>query len=229
MIQEIDIGGNVDVECGSMARDSSSREPLTPVQKRIQQAALRLFTEKGVDGVNVKDLAGSARVARGTIYNNQRDSIEKLFQELAGQLSVEMHQRVVATMVDVDDPAQRLAMGIRLFIRRAHEEPEWGAFIVRFGMNNSVLREMLSGPPRKDVSAGVASGRYKVSADQMQTAIVMIASSALGAMYVVLEWKRHWRKTGSDAAEFVLRALGLSAREAHKIATAKLPELALGE
>ncbi len=187
---------------------------------------MRLFAEKGVNGVNVKDLARSARVARGTIYNNQRDSIEKLFQEIAGQLSAEMHQRVVATLVDVDDPARRLAIGIRLFVRRAHEEPDWGAFIVRFGLNNSALREMLSGPPRKDVSAGVASGRYKLSPGQMPSAIVMITASAMAAMFLVLEWKRPWGKAGSDAAEFVLRALGVPTREAHKIATAELPELA---
>ena len=44
--------------------------------------------------------------------------------------------------------------------RRAHEEPDWGAFIVRFGLNNSMLRQMWYGPPRKDVSAGMAKGRY---------------------------------------------------------------------
>ncbi|MGB0110290.1 MAG: helix-turn-helix domain-containing protein, partial [Terriglobales bacterium] len=116
---------------------SQFRKSLTPVQKRIKQAALRLFGEKGVDRVNVKELAQSANVARGTIYNNQRASTEQMFQEIATQLSFEMHQRVAATLAEIDDPVQRLAIGFRLFVRRAHEEPDWGAFIVRFTMNNS--------------------------------------------------------------------------------------------
>jgi len=196
------------------------------VQKRIQQAALRLFAEKGVDSVNVKDLARSAKVARGTIYNNQRASMEEMFQEIASQLSAEMHQRVVATLVDVDDPAERLAIGIRLFVRRAHREPEWGAFMLRFAMSNSAMRQMWLGPPRKDVVAGIASGRYKLRPELMPAAIVMIATTVLGAMFRVVRTRRSWRKAGSDAAELTLRTLGVSAREAQAIATAELPELA---
>jgi len=188
-----------------MTRDSKVRKPLS---------------------VNVKDLARSAKVARGTIYNNQRASIEEMFQEIASQLSVEMHQRVVATLVGVDDPAQRLAIGIRLFVRRAHREPDWGAFMVRFAMSNSALRQMWLGPPRKDVIAGIASGRYKLRPEQMPVMIMMIATTALGAMFLVLKAHRSWGKSGCDAAELTLRALGVSTREAQKIATAELPELA---
>jgi AcrR family transcriptional regulator len=209
-----------------MTRNPDIRRPLSSVQKRIQQAALRLFAEKGVDSVNVKDLARSAKVARGTIYNNQRASMEEMFQEIASQLSAEMHQRVVATLVDVDDPAERLAIGIRLFVRRAHREPEWGAFMLRFAMSNSAMRQMWLGPPRKDVVAGIASGRYKLRPELMPAAIVMIATTVLGAMFRVVRTRRSWRKAGSDAAELTLRTLGVSAREAQAIATAELPELA---
>ncbi len=208
-----------------MDRYSQFRKSPTPVQKRIQQAALRLFVEKGVDRVNVKELAQSANVARGTIYNNQRASTEQIFQEIASQLSFEMHQRVAVTLAKIDDPAQRLAIGVRLFVRRAHEEPDWGAFIVRFGMNNSALRQLWYGPPRKDVSAGIASGRYKLRPEQLPSAIVMIISSALGAMFLV-QGRRSWRKAASDAAELLLRALGVPAREAQRIATIELPPLA---
>ncbi len=205
---------------------SQFRKSLTPAQKRIKQAALRLFGEKGVDRVNVKELAQSANVARGTIYNNQRASTEQMFQEIATQLSFEMHQRVAATLAEVDDPVQRLAIGIRLFVRRAHEEPDWGAFIVRFTMNNSALRQLWYGPPRKDVSAGIASGRYKLRPEQLPSAIIMIATSAVGAMFLVLQGHRSWRKAGSDSAELLLRAFGVPEREAQGIATAELPPLA---
>jgi len=209
-----------------MTRLSKSREPLSPVQQRIQKAALRLFADKGVDGVNVKDLARKAKVARGTIYNNHRASIEAMFQEIATQLSVEMHHRVAATRSDIEDPALRLSIGIRLFVRRAYEDPDWGAFILRFTMNNSAMRQMWLGPPRKDVARGIASGRYKLDPELLPAAIVMIATTALGAIFLVIKGRRHWRKAGSNAAELMLRALGVSAAEAHRIATAELPKLA---
>ncbi|HVP49843.1 MAG TPA: TetR/AcrR family transcriptional regulator [Candidatus Bathyarchaeia archaeon] len=199
---------------------------LSPTQKRIQQAALRLFVEKGVDRVNVKELAQSAKVARGTIYNNQRASTEQIFQEIASQLSIEMHERVVATLAGIDDPAQRLATAVRLFVRRAHEESDWGAFIVRFGLNNAILRQMWYGPPRKDVSAGIAKGRYNLRPEQLPSAMSMTATGTLGAIFLVLHGHRSWRKAGSNAAELLLRAFGLPAREAQRIATAELPLLA---
>jgi AcrR family transcriptional regulator len=100
---------NADVQFSAMTRTAKSRNPLSPVQERIHKAALRLFAEKGLDGVNVKDLARKVKVARGTIYNNHRASIESMFQEIATQLSVEMHHRVAATRMDIDDPALRLS------------------------------------------------------------------------------------------------------------------------
>ena len=209
-----------------MNRRHKPLKSLTPVQRRIQQAALRLFVEKGVDRVNVKDLAQSAKVARGTIYNNQRASTQQMFQEIAGQLSLEMHRRVFATLAETADPARRLAIGVRLFVRRAQEEPDWGAFVTHFGLNNSALRQMWYGPPRKDVSAGIESGRFHLRPEQLPLAMSVIATSALGAMFLVLHRHRSWRKAGSDCAELLLRALGVSAREAQRIATAELPPLA---
>lgn len=201
------------------------RKKLSPVQQRIQQAALRLFAQEGVNRVNVSELAEGARVARGTIYNNQRASVEEMFQEIATGLSVEMQQRVDATIAEVENPVERLATGMRLFVVRAHEEPDWGAFIVRFAMNTSVLREMWDGTPQSDLARGIGLGCFKLRREQLPSAITMIASSVLGAMFMVLQRHRSWRKAGSDVAELTLRALGVPAGEAREFATADLPAL----
>jgi len=53
----------------------------------------------------------------------------------------------------------------------------------------------------------------------------------LGAIYLVREGLRTWRDAGSDCAELVLRALGLSEEQARALATAELlplPEPRLG-
>ena len=101
---------------------------------RIYKAAVRLFAENGDGDVNVSDLAGAAGIARGTIYNNIKDP-ENLFGEVATALSHEMIVRTEATMRDVADPAERIATGLRLFLRRTHEEHDWGRFLVRFSLS----------------------------------------------------------------------------------------------
>ena len=68
-------------------------ESLSPTQRRIHQAAFRLFAEKGTSQLNILDLAQEAGVARGTIYSNI-ESMENLFEAVASHLAREMHERV---------------------------------------------------------------------------------------------------------------------------------------
>jgi AcrR family transcriptional regulator len=199
-------------------------ESLNPTQRRIHQAAFRLFAEKGTSQVNILDLAQEAGVARGTIYSNI-ESMESLFEAVAGQLAGEMHERIKKSFDTLEDPAQRLANGIRLFIRRAHEDSQWGAFIHKFAMSNSSLREMFTSQATTDLLNGLGSGRYRFQKEQLISVMTLISSSVLGSIFLVLEGHRTWRESGSDTAELVLRALGVAPEEARALATAELPAL----
>ncbi len=199
-------------------------ESLNPTQRRIHQAAFRLFAEKGTSQVNILDLAQEAGVARGTIYSNI-ESMESLFEAVAGQLAREMHERIKKSFDALEDPAQRLANGIRLFIRRAHEDSQWGAFIHKFAMSNSSLREMFISQATTDLMNGLSSGRYKFQQEQLLCVITLISSSVLGSIFLVQEGHRTWRESGSDTAELVLRALGVPPEEARALATTELPAL----
>ena len=84
--------------------------PLNQAHKRIHAAAMKLFTERGVTKVSISELAAAAGMARGTIYSHVPD-VDRLFEEVAGQLAREMTERVVAGFAGISDPAQRLAIG----------------------------------------------------------------------------------------------------------------------
>jgi len=200
-------------------------DSLNPVQRRIHQAALRLFAAKGISQLNISDLAQEAGVARGTIYNNI-ETMESLFEQVASQLSAEMHERVKSSFEGLDDPAQRLAHGIRFFVRRTHEDPHWGAFMCRFAMSNASLREMFYSQATVDLLHGLGSGRYQFRQKQMVSVLTLIATSVLGAMMLVREGLKTWREAGSDMAEIVLRALGVSPDEARALSVTELPVLA---
>jgi AcrR family transcriptional regulator len=197
---------------------------MNPAQARIHRAALALFAEKGATQLTVSELAQAAGIARGTIYNNL-ESPETLFENVAAQLAEEMHQRVVASYAGIEDPAQRLANGIRQFIRRAHEEPHWGRFINRFAFSNQSLQGLWAGPPMRDVLQGMSLHRYDFRPEQLPSVIALIAGSTLSAMFLVLEGHRTWREAGSETAELVLRAMGIAPEQARQIATAELPAL----
>ncbi len=197
---------------------------MAAAEARIHEAALRIFAERGIAHLTVSELAEAAGVARGTVYNNLGPT-NALFEDIAARLADEMHERVVMSFAQVADPAQRLANGVRFFIRRAHEEPLWGRFMIRFTFGNQALQGIWAGPPEADLRKGLEQKRYRIDPDQLSSALAMIVGATLSAMMLVLEGHKTWRAGGADAAEFILRALGVAPKEAKKIASAELPPL----
>lgn len=187
------------------------------VQRRIHDAALRLFADHGARQVSVSELAHAAGVARGTIYNHIA-SPALLFETLAADLASDMNERVAHAVQGEPDPARRLARGIQLYVLRSHEEPAWGRFMTNFGLNAHQPGERWSVLPEKDLRHGLDSGRFNLDSDQLPSCLALIGSAVIAAMHVTLEGLRTWREAGSDTAEYVLRALGLDADEASLLA-----------
>jgi len=197
---------------------------LTSAQRRLYDAALRLFAERGVTQVNVSELAQAAGVARGTVYNNLSD-VDGLFTDVAARLSSEMTARIACLVRDIEDPADRLAKGIRFYVRRAHDDPHWGRFICRFGLNEALLQDIWTGQPAKDLLDGLEQGRFDFQKEQTVSIMALLASTVNAAIFLVQEGHKTWREAGSDAAECFLRAIGVARNEARSIADQELPDL----
>lgn len=197
----------------------------TPTDQRIGDAAVRLFVEKGTTQLTISELAQAANVARGTLYRNI-GSVGGLFDRVVADLSADIHQRVSASFAGINDPAARLATGVRLWIRYAHENPTIGRFAVKFGLSEESLRALMTGPPMRDVSAGVAAGRYDFGPMTVDSIASLVLGATVSAMWMVLEGHQTWREAGSSTAELVLRAMGIEPAEARAISVAELPRLA---
>lgn len=194
-------------------------------RSRIYGAALRLFAENGGNAISVSDLADAAGIARGTIYNNMDDP-RNLLGEVAAALSREMLARTEATMMGVADPVERIATGLRLFVRRAHEDHDWGRFMVQFTLSHAVLRGVMREPPTRDVAQAIEAGRFRIVAAQVPAFVSMLTGTAIAAMNTVVRGEQTWRDAGSNAAEMLLRGAGLPSAEARRIARSELPPLA---
>lgn len=198
---------------------------MSKAERRIQDAAMRLFAERGVTQVTVKELAEAAGVARGTIYNNGGD-VEALFEAVAARLNDEMTARVDATLEGIDDPARRIAAGVRLFVRRAHEDTTWGRFVARFSLTAPTMRALLAAGPSRDLERGARARRLSLRRGQLVPALTMLSGSVLAAIVMVVDGRQTWREAGSSTAELYLRAAGVPADEARAISAEALPPLA---
>ena len=195
---------------------------------KIYHAALRLFAENGGSAITISDLADAAGIARGTIYNNINEP-ENLLGEVAAALSREMLLRTEATMQALTDPVERIATGLRLFVRRAHEDQDWGRFLVQFTMSHASLRGIMCEPPSRDVALAIESGRFKIAPPQIPALIGMLTGTTIAAMNSVIRGEQTWREAGSNAAELLLRAGGISPAEARRTARSELPPLAAAQ
>ncbi len=192
--------------------------------KRIHAAAMKLFAELGVTRISISELAIAAGMARGTVYANVAN-VDNLFEEVAAQLVHEMAHRVVLSFPDNDDPARNLSIGVRQYIRRAHDEPLWGRFMNRFGLSNASLQVVWATDPVANLRAGIATGRYKITEQQLPSMVGMLTGGTLAAMFPVLEGHGTWRDIAADTAELMLVALGLSRKEAKALGRSDLPPL----
>lgn len=174
--------------------------------------------------VSVSELAEAAGVSRGTIYSHVED-IGALFGEVTAQMAAELNERMLASFDEVVDPPARLALGIRWYVKMAHDDPAWSRFVTRFAYTAPALGALWSGPVVRDVFAGVAWQRYALRESDVLHVMVFAGSSVLGAMHLVREGLATWREAGASCAEMVLRGMGLPHDEAATLARMELPEL----
>ncbi|MFT3723256.1 MAG: helix-turn-helix domain-containing protein [Hyphomonadaceae bacterium] len=207
-----------------MSNTSTPGSTTTSARGRIFGAAMRLFAERGGDALTVSELAEAAGIARGTIYNNIRKP-ENLFGEVANALASEMIQRTEAAMEDLQDPAARIATGLRLFVRRAHEEMDWGRFLVRFGLAHSALQNLMAGPPARDIANAIKLSRFKADAASVPAMVTLLNGATMASMHAVIEGEQTWREAGSVTAELFLCAGGMARREARSLSRSELPTL----
>ena len=174
--------------------------------------------------MTISDLANEARVARGTLYRIV-DSVEDLYARVVQTTSIELHAQVAETLDDsgITDPAARLATGIRVIVRTAHENPAMARFLVRFALSEQSLHAVFTGPPMRDVQEGIDTGRYSVDSALLISTGGLLAGASISALQLVLDGHLGWRNAGTQTAELVLRALGVPAADAHGLATTALP------
>jgi AcrR family transcriptional regulator len=190
---------------------------------RLVESALLVFGDRGMDASVIDELIRTAGVSRGTFYNYFRTN-EDLLIAVSLAVSNEM-LRVVDPLAQAEtDPAARIAAGVGLFLELAQEFPVLGAFLSRGGLrvltDNSLVKEYL---PR-DLIEGRKSGRLRIA--EIDAAFDMVVGSTLAAL--------HRMQGGSlpdgylaQLVVAILRALGITAKEAETIALRPLPKLEL--
>ncbi|MDI9244625.1 TetR/AcrR family transcriptional regulator [Marinobacter sp. CHS3-4] len=188
-------------------------------RQQLIDAALRIYAEKGAGELALNELAREAGVSNGTIYNYFR-SKEAVLEAVAIALAENLSQQVNVLSEGVTNGAERLAVGVRVFVRKAEKDPNWASALVNVVRYAEGMRSKLAANVLKDLRAGYEQKLF--SFDNEELAIGLVVSGAMGAMIDVVE-DRAVEHHGEIVASMLLQALGMDREEAQAIAYRPLP------
>jgi AcrR family transcriptional regulator len=151
--------------------------PRRPLAKPlIDQAALRLFVEKGVDGTSIRDVANAAGVSDGALYRHY-DSKDALVWALFADSYVAFARRLETLQAGVRDARGKLRAMIRGVCAFHDADPLLFRFLlfVQHGQLDKVTADMPSPIDviRNVVLGAIASGEIPAIDPELATAIVV--------------------------------------------------------
>ena len=206
--------------------DAAAPEPLTRGHKKRERtrrglvdAALRLVARKEVGEIALFEVAAEAAVSNGTIYNYFRTRDEVL-EAVGIAMAAEFSDAISVLNAQVQCGAQRLSIGVRMFVCRAAADHQWANALLRIIHFDQAMRSRLADHVLGDLREGLRAGTFAYEDEGVALAIVL--SCTTGAMRSVVEG-RAVAEHDLRVAEMVLQALGVTPARARKIAGKPLP------
>lgn len=153
-----------------MARDSSQTKAL------IDDTALRLFVEKGVTATTIKDIAGTAGIAEGTIYRHY-DSKQELAWELFAKNMVALAEKLDRCQQEHQTLRDKMAAIINLCCTFYDANPVLFSYLLLD--HHGHIRKMTSEMPspvrvlKNVIAGGMAAGEIPRAHADVKTAMVL--------------------------------------------------------
>ena len=191
-------------------------------RRKLLDAARAKLAEGTAHESSIADITEAADVGFGTFYNHFSGKAELLDAAVDDALD-EMGELLDKLSRDLDDPAAAFAQSVRLAGRLARLKPEIAQVMVRHGVGYVDSERGLGPRALRDITAGVAAGRF--DAPNPQLALAITAGALLATLHQGLaEGPLGQDSTYDLLADHLLRMLGVPADDAHRLATAPLPD-----
>ena len=189
------------------------------MRRRLFESAMQLVAKKGPAATSIDDVIQAAEVSRGTFYK-YFDTTDALFDALALEVANEIIRMAEPEVVRLQDPAERVATGMRLTLQVALRNAEAAGFLVRLGWlemrSDGVLLDYL----QRDLRQGMREGRFLQI--PMRLALNIVSMTVFGGIHAMLEVRAR-KGFAEQAVASALRALGLEHEEALRLVALELP------
>lgn len=210
-----------------MAQPTSTTTNRTERRKARTRAALihaaQAFIAAGNPNAPILDITQAADVGLGSFYNHFQ-SKEELFEAAVEEVMEALGSLLERVTAGVDDPAQVFSQSFRIVGRWHRRNPDMSRVFLANGLALAGSDRGLAPRALRDIDAGVRAGRFTVRDPELAFTIIAGASLCLGQLL-------HDHPERDDAgavdqvAEDLLRVLGLTPKQAQRIAHLPLPDV----
>jgi AcrR family transcriptional regulator len=194
-------------------------------QAALVLAAVNVFSARGVAAATVQEVAQVAGMTPATVYNHF-SSKEALVERVALTLAEGLCRAIGESHEQIEDGAERMAIGQRRYLWLAAEAPAWALLVLDVGRANPTLGPLLQAYPLADLKLGIRQKRFRVPSEA--AALDAISGICMAGMQSVALGQAP-AKHDIAVATVVLRALGMDWAEAAEVARRPLPPLVTAE
>lgn len=193
------------------------------MRRHLIESALKLFAERGLEEVVIDDVIVAASVSRGTFYYYFKTNAE-LLGAVVEELGNEMMQMIEAVVGTLKDPAQRLALGLRLYLHTVQAYPTFAGFLARTGMYSAGPSNLVFEYLPRHLEEGMRAGRFKIA--DVAMGLDVVTGIALAAVNSIVRRAvpAHFPE---QATSHILMGLGLTAATASRLVQLPLPAIGL--
>jgi AcrR family transcriptional regulator len=188
----------------------------------LVSAARELLASRDPAEVSIQEITDAADVGFGSFYNHF-ESKQELFDAAIEEVIEEHGALLDKITADIDDPAEVFCASVRLTARFPKTDPQLARIIDRTGARYLTAPTGLAPRALRDLERAKAAGR--LTFDDPAVLIACIGGALLGVVHLGLALGKPAAvdRAADGLAVNMLRMLGLSEREARRVATRKLP------
>ncbi|MDO3297754.1 TetR/AcrR family transcriptional regulator [Mycobacteroides abscessus subsp. massiliense] len=195
-------------------------------KKQTRDALIRAAQQFMADGRlngSVQDICQAADVGVGSFYNHF-ESKEELFLAALHEI-LDAHGALLDALTQsLEDPAEVFARSFRLTGRLYRLRPDVGRIALDHGLGAMSAERGLAPRAKRDISAAIAAGRFRVT--DAELAVALAGGALLGVGQLLQNQpERDSGQTTDQATEDILRMFGMPAQEAHELSNRPLPDL----
>jgi AcrR family transcriptional regulator len=187
---------------------------------KLLDAAYRLFAMHGADARTIDDVLVEAGVARGTFYNHFKTR-DELFEAVGEDITASIGAIILPAITGLSDPAARLALAFRMFVRFAVADEARGWILLRTIPLGGSLNEEMKALVQSEFEAALA-GRA------LQFVSATVAIDLVIGMHIMTIHRALVERAGNtaidEAAAALMVALGVPHVEAKRMAFAPIPD-----